>query len=65
MAADPKRSAGARTERAAFRAYLRRALKREPKALEEPYTSELQFALYWVLNRQKRYDKRAGGLGRK
>jgi hypothetical protein len=54
---DPKVSAGARLERAAFRAYLRRLLKHQD-------SPSLQSALAWVLKRQARYDRKAGGLGK-
>ncbi len=49
-------SAGARYERAAFRAYIRRRMI---------YNSDdfsLQEILDWILARQKRYDSRGGGL---
>ncbi len=62
MSADPKTSAGARTERAAFRAYLRRQLNALGEGAE---ASSLGPVLEWVLGRQKRYDKKAGGLGKK
>lgn len=56
MAADPKTSAGARLERKAFRAYLRRMAARGKGTIAE--------ALDWVLARQTRYDKKTGGLGK-
>lgn len=57
MPADPKRSEGARLERAAVRAYLRRiASKSQNPAIEQ--------AIAWVLGRQKRYDAKTGGLGK-
>lgn len=54
MAADPKRSAGARLERRSVRDYLRRALKRK---------GTIEDALAFVMTRQSRYDKKSGGLG--
>lgn len=56
MAADPKRSEGARLERKSIREYLRRALKRG---------GSVAAALAFVMTRQQRYDKKAGGLGSK
>ena len=61
MKADPRRSEGARVERAAFRAYLRRLLKRLESSTMG-VTDVAQDALHWVLMRQKRYAKRPGGL---
>lgn len=58
MPADPKTSAGARLERKAFRAYLRRRMGSTTQA------GELAAVLAWVLARQARYDKRGGGLGK-
>lgn len=57
MATDLKFSAGARFERKAVRAYLRRILTKTQ-------APEVATALAWVLSRQSRYDKKAGGLGR-
>jgi hypothetical protein len=62
MPADPKLSAGARLERAAMRAYLRRQLA-QPGALDVSKAA-LQLVLEWVLLRQKRYGPRPGGLGK-
>jgi hypothetical protein len=59
MAADPKTSAGARAERKAFRTYIRRRM------LYNSDDFSLQDILDWVLTRQKRYDKHAGGLGKR
>ena len=56
---DPKFSGGARFERAAIRAFVRRLLKRQPG---QPH---LETVLVWILGRQDRYDKSSGGLGRK
>lgn len=56
--ADPLRSAGARTERKALRAYLRRRLARDGW-MHKPTVDSI---LAWVLGRQKRYDARPGGL---
>lgn len=63
MKADPKVSAGARLERAAMRNYLRRRLK--TAVLTMHATEELEILLKWVLNRSRRYDREAGGLGKK
>lgn len=59
---DPKRSEGARLERKVMQAYLRRLLKKKwPGTLVTP---DLPFkkVLNWVITRQKRYDRRPGGL---
>lgn len=62
MPADPKLSAGARAERKAFRAFLRRYLK----GIQNPFRLAVaEEILEWVLARQERYDKQPGGLGRK
>ncbi len=59
----PKESEGARTERQAVRSYLRRQIKRlQTEASPLGAVSALTDALNWVLAREKRYDKRAGGL---
>lgn len=60
MAADPKTSAGARAERKAIRAYVRRLMARGGVGF-----SALDTVLQWVLSRQARYDKKSGGLGRR
>jgi hypothetical protein len=57
--ADHLVSEGARLERKALRAYLRRELKKTPADVA------LQNTLVWLLGRQKRYDKVEGGLGKK
>lgn len=62
MPADPKTSAGARSERQALRSYLRRRIKSSPSIQD---TLVWQQALEWVLTRQRRYDKKGGGLGKK
>lgn len=64
---DPKLSEGARLERAAFRVYLRRQLNtmKIPGIMPTARDLALQAALDWVLARQKRYDKKSGGLGKK
>lgn len=67
--ADPKYSAGARTERASFRKYLRTRLKAVAPGgvvnVAIPLEArEVERALDWVLKRQERYDKKKGGLGR-
>ena len=59
MAADPKRSEGARLERKAFRSHLRRRLAKASGAGEK---DALDKTLKWVLTRSERYDKKAGGL---
>lgn len=67
MRAPAAQSDGARLERAAFRAYLRRLIVDEQREHGEP-TPELEAlhaALLWVLSRQRRYDRRPGGLGRR
>lgn len=64
MAADPKRSEGARLERRAVRDYLRRAIKAAIKANDSHRVGLLSEALDWVLDRQDRYDARSGGLGK-
>lgn len=48
-------SAGARYARAAMRRYLQRLLKAMP-------SSEVDHILKWVQTREKRYDKKPGGL---
>lgn len=53
MPADQRFSAGARFERKAFREKLRR----------NPTMTAVDL-LAWVLDRQKRYDKRQRGLGK-
>lgn len=62
----PVASEGARYERSAFRAMLRRRLKvlkeqRGPLSGNGAYEG-VNAALIWVLKRQERYDKKAGGL---
>jgi len=64
MAADPKTSAGARAERKAFRDYLRRQIVIANKVSPLLQVSTLERAVAWVLTRQKRYDTKAGGLGK-
>lgn len=59
---DPLTSAGARAERKSFRSHLRSQLRKARAALNEPQQEALQAQLDWVLSRQKRYDKKAGGL---
>jgi hypothetical protein len=59
--ADPLKSEGARMERKAIRAYLRRMIK-------EWYTEYdrelLNIILDWIDKRHKRYDAKKGGLGK-
>jgi hypothetical protein len=63
--ANPLISEGARLERKAVRAYLRRQLERVRDDIHIEYaTNVLEEALNWILARQKRYDARKGGLGR-
>ena len=57
----PAKSEGARYERKAIRAYLRRQLNATPNG-SSTATIALRETLAWVLTRQKRYDKKAGGL---
>lgn len=63
MAADPMKSAGARAERKAVLAYVRRVKNSAAKAGISNATAESIEA--WLLGRQARYDKRPGGLGKK
>ena len=60
----PELSEGARMERKAMRNFLRREIKKLvngfPRGRVE--TELLELVLNWVLDRQKRYDKRKGGL---
>lgn len=64
MPADPKTSAGARLERKVFREYLRRRLRTTTRVDQLLLRLEVQAILNWVLAREKRYDKRPGGLGK-
>lgn len=57
----PERSEGARYERKAIRNYLRRQIANERTENQKV----LEVVLDWVLTRQKRYDKKTGGLGKK
>ena len=50
-------------ERKAFRDYLRRLSKSQVNA-RFVYV-DLELILLWVMTRQKRYDSRKGGLGKK
>lgn len=58
---DPKFSAGARLERKAFTAYLRRYANKPQTAADGTVAAQI---LSWVLRREARYSKRPGGLGR-
>jgi len=61
----PERSDGARRERKAMRAYLRRQIQtveRDTLARNGPW--QFKAVLSWVLGRQRRYDARRGGLGK-
>lgn len=62
MPATPEKSQGARTERAAFRAYLNRRIKSTESVFDKDSLEEI---LEWVLKRQERYEAKTGGLGRK
>lgn len=64
---DPARSEGARYERAAVRAYLRRQISKWKTfgKSEDTTVATLGIVLEWVLSRQQRYDKAPGGLGKK
>ncbi len=55
----PERSKGARMERAAVRDYLRRKMESAPA-----HKAALTEVLEWMLERQRRYEARPGGLGR-
>ena len=63
--ADPKYSAGARMERKAFRDYLRRQIKLRSTDGASVEAITLNTVLFFVLGRQRRYDPKPGGLGRK
>jgi len=60
---DPKESEGARLERAVFRNRLRRMIKYYGE--HHIARGVLRVELDWILARQKRYDSRKGGLGKK
>ena len=65
--ASPENSTGARYERKALREYLERRIEKLETDKPTPWwlgseLSALKRALKWVLGRQSRYDKRAGGL---
>jgi hypothetical protein len=60
--ANPLLSAGARLERSSFRIYLKNKITNGSDVLRERET--LEAVLRWVRGRQKRYDKRPGGLGK-
>lgn len=60
-----ERSEGARWERKAIRAFLRRQIKKALRGdLGTVVSPDLPFenVLSWVLDRQRRYDKQKGGL---
>lgn len=72
MKAHPLKSEGARMERKAVRAHLARLDQRYRRARTAGNEDALDVALEvvhafrgWVLGRQKRYDAKPGGLGRK
>lgn len=63
----PQTSEGARLERKALRAYLRRKLAAEKETQiggspATAYVRALEEVLTWVMGRQRRYDAKAGGL---
>ncbi len=63
--ADPLFSAGARLERAAFREHLRTRITAWSVCGSKGTEADVLTAvLKWVQGRQKRYDKRPGGLGK-
>jgi len=62
MKTDHARSEGARVERASYRARLRRQIKGSIFIIVR---EALRIELDWILERQARYDKAPGGLGRK
>jgi len=64
MKPDHARSEGARYERAAFRAFLRREITRYHAVHNEISAAVMQNTLNWVRARQSRYDKAPGGLGK-
>lgn len=68
MGTPHERSIGARMERKAIRAFLRRELKLMGGGETDYSTGQfdaIKSTLGWVLGRQHRYDQRSGGLGRK
>lgn len=62
--ADHAKSEGARYERAALRARLRRGIKNAHAIGFSSVAAALEDELDWILKRQKRYEPRPGGLGR-
>lgn len=66
--ANPLKSEGARLERKAVRTYLRQRIRHWDRldAYGGPVGRVmLQEALDWILARQKRYDARPSGLGKR
>lgn len=61
--ADPRYSAGARVERASILAHVRR--EQRAFAVDDRFSSVLANLEDWILKRRARYEKKAGGLGRK
>ena len=61
MAADPRVSKGARMERTAFRNYIARRLRQLGGGQG---SIEMSIAHDWIKDRQRRYNKAKGGLGR-
>lgn len=62
MRADPKYSAGARLERKAIITHVRHLLSIFGR--RRPEGKVLVTLEGWILLRQRRYDKRPGGLGK-
>lgn len=62
--ADPMKSEGARLERKAIRRAIRRRIRAAPMEWHG-YRHGLESVLAFVQGRQKRYDSRPGGLGRR
>ena len=63
--ANPKVSAGARAERKAVLAYVRRSKNRADKDGSLVSASVWRYIEQWVMTRQRRYDKARGGLGKR
>jgi hypothetical protein len=49
---------GANAERKAIKAYLQRRLKKNPNA-------RISCVIAWIADRDERYNKKAGGLGKR
>ncbi|MDR7496823.1 MAG: hypothetical protein QN174_07690 [Armatimonadota bacterium] len=59
------KSLGARVERAAMRTRLRRRIRQFEEQGKPLEANALREEIDWVLARQRRYDVRPGGLGRR